>query len=280
MSISLNGGYVIADARFAGLCGEPAADGYRFKVTIVFATSGWKADSLMPVVRLSPASVTVRAGEAETNVGYAYPESTIPFTVSSHGTSTGHLHIVTLTPVAMEVIDRLRSGQGITLRLKLMGEVWHGNAATPIQETVECRVSQSDWLAALEQSGFGRTLLFEVPLPATEDSNAPAPARYLQQAQRLFVQGHYDEAVAICRKALEAAMATGNDQVDAMKSFRGGKDKDLNLGQRELVIRQSVMNYLHPAHHHGDDEEVLRYDRSSAAMALGLTASLLCRSIG
>lgn len=277
MSIYSNNRYTIADTRYSGISGEPAADGYRFKISVTYTTQAWRGELPAPIVRLSTASVTACTGAVETHVGYAHPESTIPFSVSQHGTTIGHLHVVTLHPDAMEAVERIRGGQGITLRLKLIGEVWQEHTATPIHESVDCRISQSDWLTALEQSGFGRTLLFEVPVPYADDANAPSSARHLQQAQRLFVRGHYDEAVATCRKALEAEMGAMSDQVAAMKSFKGGKEKDLDLGQRELVIRQAVMNYLHPAHHHGDDEVAIRYDRSSAAMALGLTASLLGR---
>jgi uncharacterized protein YacL (UPF0231 family) len=277
MSICWNS-RIIADSRFAGVSGEPAADGYRLKLTIVFNIQGWTHDQPIPVVRLSPAPVTACGENVEIHVGYAVPESTIPFTVYLQGATNGHLHLITLTGKAMEEVERLRAGQGIRLRLKLQGEVWKGYEVAPIHETVECRITQSDWLAALEQSNYGRTLLFEVPLPAVETANVLAPARYLQQAQKHFVRGHYDEAVGDCRKALEAIKSAADNQTAAMKAFKGGKEKELSLDQRELVIRQAVMNYLHPAHHHDDKEDIIRYDRSSAAMVLGLTASLIIRT--
>lgn len=277
MSICWNGGRIIAETRFAGIQGEPSSDGYRFKLSVIFNSIGWSHGLPMPVVRLSFASATAVGANVEIHVGYAIPETTIPFGVYEHGRETGHLHLLTLTANAMEAVERLRAGQGVVLKLKLQGEVWKGHDVIPLQEVVECRISQSDWLVALEQSGYGRALLFEVPLPASDDPLAPAPARYLQQAKMHFVRGHYDEAVGICRKALEAAKGSDEDQALAMKSFKGGKDKELSLSQRELVIRQAVMNYLHPAHHHDGNEDVLRYERSAAAMVLGLVASLLSR---
>jgi hypothetical protein len=275
MSICWNGGIIIADTRFESIHGEPAADGYRFKLTVVFSSPGWRHDQLAPVVRLSLASVTAVGANEEAYVGYAIPELTIPFKVYSNSADSRHLHTLILTASAMETIERIRAGQGITLKLKLQGDVWKGHDASPLQETVECRISQSDWLRAIEQSGYGRALLFEVPLPVSDD--ARAPARYLQQAKMHFVRGHYEEAVGVCRKALEAIKGPSDDQAAAMKLFKGGKDKDLRLDQRELIIRQAVMNYLHPAHHHDGNEDIIRYDRSSASMAMGLVASLLSR---
>ena len=279
MSISWNHGRVIADTRFVSVTGAQAADGFRLRLSTEFRVHAWREDSTVPVVRLAPAPITL-VGEQEVLLGYAMPESTIPFSVTQHGSTGCHLHDLTLSPRAMEKIEAFRGGQGVVLRLKLQGDVWMGREAASLHDPVECRINQSDWLTALGQCGHGQYLLFEVPLLASKDPRAPSSARYLQQANDHFVKGHFDDTVAVCRKALESlveATQSKDAQSAAVKIFKGGKGEDLDLDQREQLIRHMVMSYTHLAHHHEEGADVLRFDRSSAAMVLGLTASLIAR---
>jgi hypothetical protein len=181
----------------------------------------------------------------------------------------------------MEDIERARVGQGLVLSMRIHGTAWHEGKAEALQAVIDCRISQSDWLVALDQSGYGRTLLFEVPLPASSAATAPSPAKYLQRAKAHLLKGHYDEVVSTCRLALES-LSTGSDAVDAqakaMREFKGNP-KALSLQQRELVLRQVAMNYTHLAHHHENDMELGRYDRSTATMVLGVTAALVSRAV-
>jgi len=279
MSINWNHGRVIADTRFVSVSGARAADGFLLRLAIEFRAHAWREESPGPVVRLAPAPVTL-VGEQDVLLGYAMPEATIPFTVTQHGSTGCHLHDLALSPRAMEQIDASRGGQGVTLRLKLQGDLWMGREAASLHDPVECRINQSDWLTALGQCGHGQYLLFEVPMLASMDPSKPSSARYLQQAKDHFAKGHFDEAVAACRKALEGlleATKSKDAQFASVKAFKAGKSEELDIDQREQLIRQTVMNYTHLAHHHEEGADVVRFDRSSAAMVLGLTASLVAR---
>jgi hypothetical protein len=279
MSISWNHGRVLADTRFVAVHGAPAADGFHIKISIEFRGLAWHDASPAPIVRLAPAQVTLM-GEHEIVLGYATPESTIPICLSQHGDTRNHLHELTLSAAAMERVEALRAGQGIVLRLKIQGEIWKDSQAVCLQDLVECRINQSEWLVALDQCGYGKFLLFEVPVFSSRDPRAPTPARYLQQAKDHFVKGHFDEVVAVCRKALESAVEvtqTQEAQQRAVKAFKGGKDKELDFDQRELLIRQMVMNLTHLAHHHELGSDTVRFDRGAASMVLGITASIVSR---
>lgn len=279
MSISWSHGRVLADAHFVAAHGALAADGFQVKLSVEYRTQAWHDSTTPPVVRLAPAPVTL-AGEHEIFLGYAMPESTIPFSLTQYGGSTHHMHALTLSVAAMERLEARRAGQGIVLRLKLQGEVWTQHHAAPMQDVVECRISQSDWLEALTQSGYGHYLVFEVPLHATTDPSAPTAFKYMQHAKEHFAKGNFDDAVAVCRKALEAVMAatqTQDAQAAAVRTFKTGKDRDLGFEQRELLIRQAVMNLTHLAHHHDSGAEIVRFDRSGAAMVMGMTASVMAR---
>lgn len=279
MSITWKHGRIIADTRFNSVHGGLIADGCQIRLSVEFRVHPWH-DLPLPVVRLAPAPVSL-LGEQEILLGYAIPESTIPFSVTQNGSTSCVLHDLALSPGAMERIEASRTGgQSLILRLKLHGEVWIGHDAAPLHDAIECRISQSDWLTALEQCGHGQYLLFEVPVLASRDPRAPTSTKYLQQAKEQFAKGHFDDVVAVCRKALEAAIdatQTQDAQQAATKLFKSGKDKELGLEQRELVIRQAVMNLTHLAHHHEPGADVVRFDRSAAAMVLGMTSSIVAR---
>lgn len=247
MSISWNHGRVIADTRFVSVTGAQSADGFRLRLSVEFRAHAWQEESPAPVVSLAPAPVTL-VSEEEVQLGYAMPESSIPFSVTQHGRTGCHLHDLTLSPRAMEQIEASRAGQGVVLRLKLQGEVWMGREVASLHDPVACRINQSDWLTALGQCGHGQYLLFEVPLLASKDPRAPSSARYLQQAKDHFTKGHFDEAVAACRRALEGlleATQSKDAQFAAVRAFKGGKSEELDIDQREQLIRQTVMNYTH-----------------------------------
>jgi hypothetical protein len=277
MSLSFNG-RAIADVRFSSVHGIKMAGGFGIRLSVMFNVQPWAEGG--PTVCLAPAFVSIVGAEA-LGIGYAVPEVTIPFRVSSYPSEMGLLYDVVLSQGAMEAVERSRGGQGLVLTMRIQGTAWHEGKAEALQRVIDCRISQSDWIAALDHSGYGRTLLFEVPLPASSLANAPSPAKYLQRAKAHLVKGHYDEVVATCRLALES-LSDGSDAADAqaqaMREFKGNP-KALSLAQRELVLRQVAMNYTHLAHHHESDMELGRYDRSTATMVLGVTAALVSRAV-
>lgn len=279
MSLSFNG-RAIADVRFSSVHGAKMAGGFGISLSAVFNVQPWPEDGGRPIVCLTPAYISI-VGAGTLGVGYAVPEVTIPFRVSSYPSEIGLLFNLLLSPGAMEDIERARVGQDLVLSMRIHGTVWHEGKAEALQTVIDCRISQSDWLVALDQSGYGRTLLFEVPLPASSAATAPSPAKYLQRAKAHLFKGHYDEVVSTCRLALES-LSTGSDAADAqakaMREFKGNP-KALSLEQRELVLRQVAMNYTHLAHHHESDMELGRYDRSTATMVLGVTAALVSRAV-
>lgn len=279
MSLSFSS-RAIADVRFSSVHGTKMAGGFGLRLSVVFNVQPWPGDGERPIVCLAPAFVSIVGAEA-LGVGYAIPEVTIPFRVSSYPSEMGLLFDLLLSHGAMEAVERSRAGQGVVLSMRIHGTAWHEGKAEALQTVIDCRISQSDWLAALDQSGYGRALLFEVPLPASSAATAPSPAKYLQRAKAHLRKGHYDEVVATCRLALES-LSDGSDATDAqaraMREFKGNP-KALSLEQRELVLRQVAMNYTHLAHHHESDMELGRYDRSTATMVLGVTAALASRAV-
>jgi len=134
--------------------------------------------------------------------------------------------------------------------------------------------SQSDWLIALEQAGFGRTMLFEVPIPEGEQGDEHW-SRLLERARREFLEGRYSTSVGTCRLVLEALTSELKQDVAVQGASDLKKKRERTVEQRELVLRQAAMDYSSPSHHmdggHPDD----LYDRRAAQMLLGIVSSLV-----
>ena len=274
------GNRIVVDPTFQGLHGIEAAGAYALRFSISFQVSNWPLEETPPQVTLTSAPVKVEMAGRSLLMGYAIPEAAVPFNVGQYGYSTGLIYEFIATPYCMEAIERLRDGTGVTFRLKVCASLRSGDKAQGAQEEIPCRVSQSDWLSVLATSAYREVLLLEIPMASfADDQQESAAARYLANAQSHLLQGHYAEAVASCRLALEAWTSQRNE-IGAMTAAREQQrtaPKSLSLQQRELLVRQSVSNLSNLAHHADDFAVSERFDRESAKLMIGLTGSILGR---
>jgi hypothetical protein len=273
------GNRIVADPYFQNLHGVEAAGAYALRFSITFVVANWPVEEKAPQIGLSAATITVEASGRSLLMGFAIPETTIPFNVGRHGHSRGLIYEFIAAPSCMEAIERLRDGTGVNFRLKVNASLMVGDDAQAAQEEVHCRVSQSDWLSVLEACGYREVLLPELPMPHAEGDRDDVGAKHLVSAQSHLLQGHYAEAVASCRLALEA-WTSQREEAGAIASARELQrttPRALSLLQRELLIRQAVSNFAHLAHHAHDVAAPERFDRESARMMIGLTASILGR---
>lgn len=110
---------------------------------------------------------------------------------------------------------------------------------------------------ARSAGGYGRTLLFEVPIPS-EPAGPGTSLELLESARRLLASGHYSEVVAKCRMVLEGLTQELNEG-PALKAARDAQKQDRTAQERELVMRQAAIDF----------------DRNAAQMMLGTTAALV-----
>lgn len=108
-----------------------------------------------------------------------------------------------------------------------------------------------------------------------EPTNTPCPPA------RLLVQGHYSDVVAACRLALEGltkSLGQKADQNAALQMHRSDKQQ-LDLAQRELVMRQALTDFTNLAHHTTGVSMGELFDRNAAQLALESTAALISSAL-
>lgn len=268
---------IVADAEFSGLHGCPAIGGYGALVSVNFSVKNWDLDKPAPQVELAHAPIKTNGNRL---VGFAVPETVIPFTAGRYAQSIGTLFQLVLSNSAIEELERIRNGGDIALTLGLRGLVTCAGDAQRIHDDVTCRINQSEWLKFLDVCGYGPTLLFEIPLPLDAAVPVTNAQKELSRARQHLLQGHYQEVVAACRLVLESLteQLQEGEELESAKKLRGDDRNAMTTLQRELMIRQAAINYAHVAHHPNGSTDPL-FDRSNAIMLLGIAASLVANGL-
>lgn len=277
MGISLNS-TTIAEPRFEGISGMRVAGGYVLRFTLVFNV--FSCEGLTrPIVVFGPSRVALNdAGGLF--LGFALPETPQPFRVGDHGLTSRVIFDLHLTPAAMEEVERLRNGQGVTMTIALQPEIRMPGELQVGFENVLCQVNVAAWLVALEQTGYGRSMLFEVPLPADLPGLGVVADR-MEAARKHLTQGHYSEVVAACRMALEdLTKSLGQSAaLTAVLQLPRSAKHQLDLAQRELLMRQALTDFTSLAHHTTGVPMGELFDRNAAQLALGTTAALVSSAL-
>jgi len=279
VSLSWNG-RIVADPVLVRIHGYKVAGGFGLRLGVEFAVPAWDAATFgdMPTVIFFPASVQVGDSEPYA-IGRAFCENPKPFMVTASGSSpNAALFELVLSPAAMERLERTRNGRGMQVKMTLQAEARRTEETRVLTDEVSKTFNQSDWLAVLEQAGYGRTMLFEVPIPEDERGTEHW-SRLLERARREFLLGHYSTSVGTCRLVLEALTSELKQDTATQSASDVKKRRDRTLEQRELVLRQAAMDYASPSHHtdcgHPDD----LYDRRESQMVLGVTANLVASAL-
>ncbi|MDB5801743.1 MAG: hypothetical protein JWL63_2682 [Rhodocyclales bacterium] len=279
MSISW-GNRVIADTTFKGLHGRQVVGEYGGRFSIGFEVKNWTEDGPLPHVALSHAPVTLSSG-LQTLVGFAVPECVCPFNAGAHSYSTAALFDLVLTQRTIEGIEVMRGGGDISLSLKIQGLISRAEAVQQIRDEVTCTIGQSDWLRFLNECGYGRSMLFEIPLPSKLDAAPSTTQEALLRAREQFLQGHYQESIGTCRRVLESLTheLDQSSELETVKRASREERQSMSITGRELAMRLAAINYSHPAHHADHRGSDTSFDRLDASMLLGVTASLAATAL-
>ena len=140
-------------------------------------------------------------------------------------------------------------------------------------------VPQSTWIDVLEEMGYQRTLLVEVPMP---DPNAqPELAEavdLLAQSQRHLERGHDREAIGSLRDVLEQVkLAFGDDDTldPDLTRVLFADSRSMTKGERLRVLRRALMLVTHPARHRDQVSVAIDWSRMDATQMIAMTAAFV-----
>lgn len=229
------------------------------------------------------AKVSVVAGANEYYVGVALPESPMRLTFE-HSRPESRLFEIGLSPAQMAVLEELRNGGDLTLRVDLQGlaDNGPGSQTWPVLENLRVSSPQSDWVKQLNQSGFSKRLLLEVPVfaPGAMEGHSGVH-QHVSAAIDHLNKGHYPDAVASCRKALEGLDAAEGvtSREDALRAFRDDP-RGMLSEQRATLVDYAVRHYTQLPHHADGPAQLAQYGRREAIWAITMVIAIARRRLG
>lgn len=221
------------------------------------------------------------------HVGRGYTRAPVYVVTCAYHRQNQIALFVDLAPDQIEALEEIRGGQGgleFTLTINAVTERL-GNR-TEADDALIFAVNQSDWLKVLEQIGYGRFFLFEIPFPAVmaEDTDYATQIRKAHEHVRL---GQYDEAVSDCRAALACyakAKNINSTMTQSEHAFCGKKNETLTSPEapRNAMLKEARFLFLcraakhltdTPAHPEGKPSQP--FTRPQAISVLTVVAALL-----
>lgn len=127
--------------------------------------------------------------------------------------------------------------------------------------------SREQWVAALQQAGFARTLTTEIVVPESGDERLKKGIDALAKALQLRFGDEARVAVGHCRVAMDEA---GLDK-SGLNVNLGKKLEDLSFDERVKLLRFALFAFCSPPQH----SLTADYQEDEARLATGLAALLL-----
>lgn len=222
--------------------------------------------------------ISIGGEVSHTTGGYIGPLK--PMRIFHLSSTIDHANLVLdLDPGQMHAIEEARAGGSVGFNLRLEGSV--RLADENVRQHVwgdisDYTVSQSDWLALLEQLGWGRHLLLELPIPDPQrwprDSKALV---HFQKGQSEYLAGRYKSAVMDCRHALTALRSdlevNGDTYQELERRIKNVRKDELDKPARFHLLAIALKATSDLAAH----PEVDEIDRADASAILTMVAALL-----
>lgn len=230
----------------------------------------------------------------------------LPIVTYQHmGTNVFELEI-DLEPRRIEAIENIRLGEDLAFKLCLYGIANTGREKSsipmsgtssssnkrtiiseqyshPVSVNLGYHMNQSAWIKILDQMGYRKTMLLEIPLP---NGNAgvqfPEASKYLQEAQTQFLNGHFREAVGLCRDVVESISVSLNDEKDKMPPEIDSwfeNSRNMSKEERIRILRRAFKLLTHPARHADKNAISIEWKPEDARTILIMLTALLQISV-
>lgn len=189
---------------------------------------------------------------------------------SEYSSSNENFHFeAVLTSEQINAIEGFRQDGDLKLILTLKALLSSSLGLSNSYERSEVVVPREQWLQALKSSGFCRTVLYEIPLPASDVDIEGL----LAKARGFIETGHYNDAVMQCRHIIESLEELRGDKRQAQAANRmahSDSRKDMTSIERLLSLREQLKNVCQLGGHGRE-----AFTRSQALSVLGMTMALV-----
>ena len=185
-----------------------------------------------------------------------------------------------VTDRQLHLIEGHRVTGGLHLDIYLSGHAIQDGQYVPVSESqINHEISQSDWIALLEQAGYRRFLLLELEVPDTQTKPDLAEAvEYYAQAQRHYLGGEWRLIVESLRQSLASLVGKKADEEDqetdvaeSLKALRKGSwNGQVGYQPRLEHVRQAAKFLCDLGAHPEADETLRRHAYAALLIVAGL----------
>lgn len=296
MSALMYSNYVIAEVECRNVTAQVMVGRYRLLFDLKFDLKKWESGQLRGhVPYVTGLRATAKANGALLGMALPTEEDFLPpIDSATPGTLTAtRIFALDVDQQVLEEIEQARAERDADFELQVTGtasilSLGKGDTretpfgplrqlepllVEPRQATARAyhRVPRSDWVELLNGTGYGHTLLFEIPWPEGREDGLSGAVSQFEAARAAFLTGSYTEAIGILRDSLDrAADAAAVGTLDWSK-VAGKSRREMSLEERFLLAWNAARHLTHPAHHgeHYSREEA-RYVLGMGALALSL----------
>jgi len=180
----------------------------------------------------------------------------------------------------IDAIEAVRNGGDLDLRLTLRGIVSRSDERHLVHEEQPYHVNQGIWVRTLEQMGYGRTLLLEVPIPEAESAPSLSESvMHLEKAQQAMHRGDWREAIACCRDVLEALAARPGfaEPASSEEQQTPSDRKKLPKDARFHAVWRALKQVTDLAKHADETALTTEWERRDARAVFAAVAGLVAR---
>ena len=180
----------------------------------------------------------------------------------------------------IEAVERIRLGGDLFIGLDVHGMAYSaGERPRPVEATLHYKANQATWLEVLEQMGYRKTMLLEIPIPGDEAGpELSEAAKYLREAQEQLLHGKWRQAVAACRDVLESlSIALGDNKWKPPADLKRMLEVTKGMGKEERIrlMRWAMMPLTHAAKHADEVTARIEWNMVDARAVIIMTASVL-----
>lgn len=176
-----------------------------------------------------------------------------------------------LNILTLERIEEERAGAPPFMALEVWptlissgGELMQGHV-----QAIRFEVPREMWLDFLAKSGYADFDVLEIRKIGTLGGSLTEAVRYTREAREIIHRGDANQAVALCRKALEAAAISGGG--DLKETLAAAYD-DRRADQYTRIIAALKQLAALKMHHYGSD---VSFSRSEALFTVRMTEGVL-----
>ena len=276
------GPYIFAEFELKSIHGSPGLGFYRLIIRAGCTMHSKQSGQEVTVTNIGGAMEVGGKDTSARFLGYLRREAPESPLMTYEHTNKGYLQFeIELDARRIEAIEHIRLGGDLNFTLTIYGIAHSVSDERPhtVTASLHYRANQSTWIEVLDQMGYRKTMLLEIPLLEDKVSPLfPEAAEHLKTAQTHLLKGHYRDAVGSCRDVMESlSTALNDDNFQPSETIKAWFKDMRNMGKEERLrlIRRTLRVLTHPARHADEVSASIEWNPEDARAVIIMAATLL-----